>query len=90
MSLHDHTATIRLDPHAPRGGSHILFITRANAKTLHAKGLLQKIDGRAEYCAPRSWRQIIHKQAQPLSPAVLTHCYLTPKEAINAAHQHEH
>lgn len=61
---------------------HILFMGRATARALHTRRLLQKIEGKSAYCAPRSWRQIAAGYTPPLSRDVLEHCYLTPKEAL--------
>lgn len=79
MADSDHTAMIFID--AGRDG-HILFIRRTDARALHKQGLLQKIEGKAAYCAPRNWRQIAHGVTPPLSPAVLDKAWLTPKEAL--------
>lgn len=57
MPIVDRTATLIASPEAP-----VLFILRSDAKRLHAVGKLQKIEGRAAYCAPRTWRQIARDQ----------------------------
>lgn len=57
MATSDHNAILRANPE-----SEILFIRRADARRLHAAGKLQKIEGKAEYCAPRNWRMIAHNK----------------------------
>lgn len=79
MATADKIAMLLVDC-APDG--HVLFISRAAAKDLHKRKLLQKIDGKAAYCAPRSWRQIAHGITPPLHRDVLDHAHLNPKDAI--------
>lgn len=60
--------------------THDLFMLRRDARALHNAKLLQKIEGRAAYCAPRSWRQIAHGRWPSLHPEVLALCAFTPME----------
>lgn len=62
-----------------------LYISKNDAKVLHARKLLQKIEGQSAYCAPRNWRQICHGITPPLHRDVLDHAHLTPMDAVNAA-----
>lgn len=81
MATSDRTAMLFID--AATDG-HILFIKKSDAKALHIRKLLQKIEGKSAYCAPRSWRQIAAGITPPLHRDVLTAAHLTSQKAIES------
>lgn len=75
----DRIASLLTDP---ANNGWVLYIRRTDARALHAAKLLQKIEGKAAYCAPRNWRQIARGEAAALHPSVLARAFLTPREAL--------